>query len=86
MNVRYMFFRGLQELWDTLGVSSVPSLPPVVRSQHKSSSKPDCQPPVLVPEASMALTLIMDLVNSHVGVFVVVQAFVPFFLICLALW
>lgn len=65
--------RGLKELWDTLGVCGVASMPPALKGYSygggTASVKGGQQPKsrlVLAPEASTALTLVVDLASSHV--------------------
>lgn len=64
---------GLQELWDTLGVCGVASMPPALQGYHhghvstSNGTSKSKRGLVLAPEASTALTLIVDLANSHVG-------------------
>jgi hypothetical protein len=75
-------FRGLQEVWDTLGVCGVASMPPATQGYSCSSTPgmsalrgrgwPHKGRLVLAPEASTALSLVADLASSHVCVYVYV--------------
>ena len=75
-------FKGLQEVWDTLGVCGVASMPPATQGYSCSSTPgmsalrgrgwPHKGRLVLAPEASTALSLVADLASSHVCVYVYV--------------